>query len=112
MAVNGVKDGVDIMIGVWRDSVSEAVTTEARVVTGLVGMVILGLGFASFLADCVFDDDPGFSEPLGSILMPRKDSGGRESESELESSILQMGRWASRTSSSFSFFFSSSAISF
>lgn len=92
LAVNGVKDGVDMMMGVWRDSDSEVAAAEASVVTGLVGMVIFGLGFASLLADGGSDEDPGRSEPSSSNLMPRKDSSGWGSESELESSILQMGR--------------------
>lgn len=109
--MKGVKDGVDIMMGVWRDSDSAA-AAEDIVATGLVGMVIFGFGFTSFFVGGGFDEDPGRSELSGSNLMPRKDSGRWGSESELESSILQMGRWASRTSSSFSFFFCSSAISF
>ena len=113
LAVKGVKDGVDIRTGVWRDSESGALITEASVITGLGGIVIFGLGLASLFADGGVDEVPGCSGPSGSILIPRSiGSGGWESESELESWILQMGRWASRTSSSFSFFFCSSVISF
>lgn len=76
-------------------------------------MVILGLAFSCLLwiLDC--PEGPGSSESTGSILIPLRD--GRtalESESESESWTLQMGRWASRTNSSFSFAFSSWAISF
>lgn len=45
-------------------------------------------------------------------MAPKEEIDRLGSESESESSILQMGRWASRTSSSFSFSFSNSAISF
>ena len=51
LAVKGVKDGVDMRMGVWRDSDSGALITEASVVTGLGGIVIFGLGLASFFAD-------------------------------------------------------------
>ena len=50
-AVKGVKDGVDIRMGVWRDSDSGALITVASVVAGLGGIVILGLGLASLFAD-------------------------------------------------------------
>lgn len=105
----GVREGVDVRTGVWSDSDSEA-TVEA-VDAPLVGMVILGLGFSIFIGG--FVEGPGLLWPTGSILMPSKDEReGFGSESESDSSILQMGRWASRTSSSFSFSFCKSAISF
>lgn len=84
---------------------------EVDIVTGLVGIIIFGLGL------CIFDgglvEGPGGLDSSGSNLMaPKEETDRCGSESESESSILQMGRWASRTSSSFSFSFSNSAISF
>lgn len=108
LAVKGVREGVDMSTGVWSDSDSGATTVD---VTGLVGIVIFGLGFSSFVGSLV--DGPGLLETCGSILMPPKEeTDGCGSESESESSILQMGRWASRTSSSFSFSFCNVSISF
>lgn len=87
-AVKGMREGVDVRTGVCSDSDSEA-TTEA--VTGLLGMVIFGLGFSTFV--CSLVEGPGLLESSGSILMPPKEEiDGRGSESESESSILQMGR--------------------
>lgn len=101
------KDSVDMRTGVWSDSDSEA-TTEAVDATGLAGIIIFGLGFSAFFVKC-----RGMMDSSGSSLMaPKEESEGVSSESESESSILQMGRWASRTNSSFSFSFCSSAISF
>lgn len=109
-AVKGVREGVDVRTGVWSDSDS-VVTAEAEDVTNLLGIVIFGLGFSVFLGGLVEDPCPRVS--CGSILMPPKEEiDGCGSESESESSILQMGRWASRTSSSLSFSFWRSAISF
>lgn len=109
-AVKGVREGVDVRTGVWRDSDSVTVA-EAEVATGLLGMFIFGLGFSVFID--IFVEGPGMLESTSSILMPPKvDIDGCGSESESESSILQMGRWASSTSSSLSFSFWSSAISF
>lgn len=102
------RDGVDVRTGVWSDSDSET-TTEATDVTGLDGIVIFGLGLSILTG--FFVEGPGMLDSSGSSLMaPKGESEGLGSESE--SSILQMGRWASRTSSSFSFSFCSSAISF
>lgn len=109
LAVNGVRDGVDKRIGVWSDSASGALK-ESDTVACLVGMVIFGLGFSSFALGLV--DGPGSSEVSDSIFIPRREErGGWESESESES-ILQMGRWASRTNSSLSFSFCNCSISF
>lgn len=109
-AVKGVREGVDVRTGVWSDSDSVA-TAEADDDTDLLGIVIFGLGFSIFVGSLV--EGPGLLETSGSILMlPREEIGGFGSESESESSILQMGRCASRTSSSLSFSFSNAAISF
>lgn len=109
-AAKDMREGVDVRTGVWSDSDSVA-TVEAVDVTGLVGMVIFGLGFSIFVGSLV--EGPGLLETFGSSLMaPKEETDGFGSESESESSILQMGRWASRTSSSLSFSFCSSAISF
>lgn len=87
-AVKGVREGVDVRTGVWRDSVSKATADD---VTGLVGIVIFGLGFSIFAGS--FLEGPGLLESSGSILMPPKEeSAGFGSESESDSSILQMGR--------------------
>lgn len=89
-AVKGVKEGVDVRTGVWSDSDSVA-TAEAVDVAGLVGMVIFGFGFSIFVGSWV--EHPGLLESSGSILMPpSEDIVGCESESESESSILQIGR--------------------
>lgn len=98
-------------MGVWRDSdsVAAAAAAGADMVADTVGMVIFGLGFSIFTGSFI----SGLLESSGSILMhPKEETEGVGSESESESSILQMGRWASRTSSSFSFSFCNSAISF
>lgn len=90
-AVKGVREGVDVSTGVWSDSESVA-TAEAVDVTGLVGIIILGLGFSIFVGSLI--EGPGLLESSGSILMPPKviEIDGCGSESESESSILQMGR--------------------
>lgn len=89
-AVKGVSEGVDMRIGVWSDSASKT-TADADVVTGLVGIVIFGFGFSIFVGSVL--EGPGLLESRGSILMPPKvDSAGFGSESESESSLLQMGR--------------------
>lgn len=87
-AVNGVRQGVDVRTGVWRDSES---WVGAGVTTGLVGSDIFGLGFTTFAVS--FREGPGLLQSTGSILMPSRDGRvGVGSESESESSILQMGR--------------------
>lgn len=109
-ALKGVGEGVDVSTGVWSDSESKA-TAETDGVTDLFGMVIFGLGFSIFVGSLV--EGPGLAKSTGSILIPpREETDGCGSESESESSILQMGRWASRTSSSLSLSFCNSAISF
>lgn len=105
--MNGVREGVDVSTGVWSDSDS-LLTAEEEDVTGLLGIVIFGLGFSTLIRNLV--DVPGTSGSSRSILMPKEDIVGTGSESE--SASLQIGRWASRTSSSLSFSFSSAAISF
>lgn len=77
--------------GVWSDSDSVAAAAEAVDVTGLVGIDIFGLGFSIFGGTLV--EGPGLLDSSGSNLMaPNKDIDGFGSESESESSILQMGR--------------------
>lgn len=88
-AVNGVSDGVHVRTGVWSDSDS-VVTEEAVDVTGLVGIVIFGLGFSIFVGSLT--EGPGLQESSGSSLMLPKEMDGCGSESESESSILQIGR--------------------
>lgn len=86
-AVKGMREGVDVRTGVWRDS--DSVTTAD--VTRLVGMVIFGLGFSIFFGSLL--EGPGVLKSCGSSLMPPKEEvDGFGSESESESSILQMGR--------------------
>lgn len=88
-AVKDMIEGVE-RTGVWSDSDSVA-TAEAVDVTGFVGIVILGLGFSSFMGGLI--ECPGLQESAGSSLMAAKEEmDGPESESESESSILQMGR--------------------
>lgn len=103
------REGVDVRTGVWSDSDS-VVAAEANGVADLLGMVIFGLGFSIFAGILVAG--PGFLGSAGSILMLPKEIDGPGSESESESSILQMGRCASRTSSSLSFSFCRLEISF
>lgn len=91
-AVKDMIEGVE-RTGVWSDSdsVATAETAEAVDVTGFVGIVILGLGFSSFMGGLI--EGPGLQESAGSSLMAAKEEmDGPESESESESSILQMGR--------------------
>lgn len=107
--VKGVREGVDMRTGVWSDSDS-LFRAEEEDVAGLLGMVIFGLGFSIFAGNVV--DGPGTSGSSLSILMPKEDIVGTGSESESESPSLQIGRWASRTSSSLSFSFCNAAISF
>lgn len=88
-AVKDMIEGVE-RTGVWSDSDSVA-TAEAVDVTGFVGIVILGLGFSRFMGGLI--EGPGLQESAGSSLMAAKEEmDGPESESESESSILQMGR--------------------
>lgn len=88
-AVKDMIEGVE-RTGVWSDSDSVA-TAEAVDVTGFVGIVILGLGFSSFMGGLI--EGLGLQESAGSSLMAAKEEmDGPESESESESSILQMGR--------------------
>lgn len=111
LEANGVREGVEMRTGVWRESDSGFILPEEVEDGG--GMVIFGFGFSGLVEIWHFVEGPGSSESTGSILIPpRVGRTGLESESESESWTLQMGRWASRTSSSFSFFFCSSAISF
>lgn len=84
-AVKGMREGVVVRTGVWRDS--DSVMTAD--VTRLVGMVILGLGFSILVGSLV--EGPGLLNSCGSSLTPAKVD-GFGSESESESSILQMGR--------------------
>lgn len=89
-AVKGVREGVDVRTGVWSDSDSVTAAEEVDA-TGLLGMVIFGLGLSIFID--ILDEGPGLLESLGSILMPpNEEIDGCGSESESESSILQMGR--------------------
>ncbi|MEQ2244642.1 hypothetical protein ILYODFUR_019366 [Ilyodon furcidens] len=84
------REGVDMRTGVWSVSDSEA-TTEATDVTGLTGIVIFGLGLSFFSG--FFVEGPGTLDSSGSSLMAAKEeSEGLGSESESESSILQIGR--------------------
>lgn len=111
LEVNGVSEGVEMSIGVWRESDSGFIPPEEVENGG--GMVIFGFGFSCLVGIWHFLEGPGSSESTGSILIPlRVGRMGLESESESESWTLQMGLWASKTSSSFSFSFCSSAISF
>lgn len=88
-AVKGMREGVDVRTGVWSESDS-LVTAEADV-TDLLGITIFGLGFSIFVGSLV--EGPGRSVSSGSILMPPKEEIDRlASESESESSLLQMGR--------------------
>lgn len=85
-AVKARREGVDVITGVCRDSDSAA---EAADVTSLVGMVIFGLGFSVFGGSLI----AGLLNSCGSSLMPPSEEvDGFGSESESESSILQMGR--------------------
>lgn len=89
-AVKGVREGVDVRIGVWSDSDS-VTTAEVDGAVGLLGIVIFGLGFSIFVGSLV--EGPGLPWSSGSILMPPKEEiDGFGSESESDSSILQMGR--------------------
>lgn len=111
LEVNGVREGVEMRTGVWRESDSGFIPPEE--VEGGGGMVIFGFGFSCLVGIWHLLEGPGISESTGSIFIPPKvGRTGLESESESESWTLQIGRWASRTSSSFSFAFCSSAISF
>lgn len=87
---NDRREGVDVRTGVWSDSDSVA-TVEVVDVAGLVGIVIFGLGFSIFTSNLV--EGPGLVDFFGSNLMtPKEETDGFGSESESESSILQMGR--------------------
>lgn len=84
------REGVDMRMGVWRDSDSVANVDEVEA-TGLVGRVILGLGFSILTGG--FFEGPGMLNSTGSILMaPKEEAAGVGSESESDSSILQIGR--------------------
>lgn len=64
---------------------------EADDATNLLGMVIFGLGFSIFA--CSLVEGPGLTVSSGSSLMlPKVETDGCGSDSESESSILQMGR--------------------
>jgi len=87
-AVKGRREGVDVRTGVWRESDS---VVEAANLTCLVGMVIFGFGFSIFSGSLV--EGPGLLISCDSSLTPPKEEvDGIGSESESESSILQMGR--------------------
>lgn len=101
---------MEVRTGVWSDSDSVLRAEEDEDVAVLLGMVIFGLGLSTLTGSLV--DGPGTSGSSLSILMPREDIAGTGSESESESPSLQIGRWASRTSSSLSFSFCKAAISF
>lgn len=89
-AVKGVREGVDVRTGVWSDSDS-VTTAEVDGAVCLLGIVIFGLGFSIFVS-CLAEG-PGLLQSSGSILMPPKEEiDGFGSESESDSSILQMGR--------------------
>lgn len=88
LAVKGVGEGVDVRTGVWRDSDSAAKAAEDDA-ADLLGMVIFG--FSIFI--CSLVEGLGKLVSSGSSLMPPKeDTDGRSSDSESESSLLQMGR--------------------
>ena len=90
-AVKDASEGVDVRTGVWSDSDSMETATDADDVPDLLGIIIFGLGFSIFVGSLV--EGPGLLESSGSILMPAKEEiDGFGSESESESSILQMGR--------------------
>lgn len=79
------REGVDRRIGVWRDSDSVGNVVEVDA-TGLVGRVIFGLDFSILIGG--FVEGPGMLNSTGSILI----AAGVGSESESDSSILQIGR--------------------
>lgn len=90
LAVKGVGEGVEVRTGVWSDSDSAATAAEDDA-ADLLGMVIFGFGFSIFICSLV----EGLTKLVssGSSLMPPKvDTDGRSSDSESESSLLQMGR--------------------
>ncbi len=90
LAVKGVGEGVVVRTGVWSESDSIG-TAEEDDATDLLGIVIFGLGFHIFV--CSLVEGPGCVDSFGSILMPPKEEiDGLGSESESDSSILQMGR--------------------
>lgn len=66
-------------------------TAEAVDVTGLVGINIFGLGF-SILAGSLIEGPGLLESPSSSLMPPKEEIDGCGSESESESSILQMGR--------------------
>lgn len=90
LAVKGVGEGVDVRTGVWSDSESAATAAEEDA-ANLLGMVIFGFGFSIFI--CSLVEGLGKLVSWGSSLMPLKvDTDGRSSDSESESSLLQIGR--------------------
>lgn len=88
-AVKGMREGVEARTGVWSDSDSK-VTVGADDDTDLLGMVIFGLGFSIFVSFLI--EGPGAPGSSGSILIPKEEIDGVGSESESDSSSLQMGR--------------------
>lgn len=88
-AVKGKREGVEARTGVWSDSDS-MVIAGADDETGLLGMVIFGLGFSIFAGFLI--EGPGAPDSSGSILIPKEEIDGVGSESESDSSSLQMGR--------------------
>lgn len=91
LAVKGVGEGVDVRTGVCSDSDSAATAAEDDAAADLLGMVIFGFGFSIFICNLV--EGLGKLVSSGSSLMPPKvDTDGRSSDSESESSLLQMGR--------------------
>lgn len=90
-AVKGVGEGVDVRTGVWSDSDSAATAAAEAAAANLLGMVIFGFGFSIFI--CSLVEALGELVSSGSSLMPPKlDTDGCSSDSDSESSLLQMGR--------------------
>lgn len=87
--MKGVREGVDMRTGVWSDSDSLLAVKEDDV-TDLLGIVIFGLGFSIFVGNLV--EGPGSPVSGSSLMSPKDEIDGFGSESESESSILQMGR--------------------
>lgn len=84
LEVNGVREGVEIRIGVWRESASGFIPPDK--VEGGGGMVIFGFDFSCLVGIWHFLEGPGISESTGSSLIPpRVERTGLESESESDS---------------------------